>query len=93
MYKILKGKLAVPADLALNPGPSRGTKVTEQRLTVQNARTTNWNKVPQSSVLADSEASYRSKMTGQVPQARTPFVRYPDWGPGQVNFQMQNQIQ
>ena len=81
IYKILNGKMAVPADsmdILLNPRPVRGSNANQQRLIVQRARTTefknsfslrtpDWNAVPQSTVSAETEASFRSRLTGQTP--------------------------
>jgi hypothetical protein len=82
MYKVLNNRVAVPADsidLVLNPRPARGIDANQQRLLVQRARTTefknsfslrtvpDWNAVPQSIASAETEASFRSRLTRQTP--------------------------
>ncbi len=82
LYKILNGKVAVPADtvdLVLNPRPTRGTSANQQSLAIQHARTVefknsfslrtvpDWNKVSQTIVSAESVASFQTRLTGQVP--------------------------
>ena len=108
LYKLLNGKAAVPADtvdLVLNPRPTWGTSPNQQRLAIQCARTVefknsfslwtvpDWNKVSQTiAVSAESVASFRTRLTGQVPKAPNPcWCDAPVWGPWQLLIQIQIQ--
>ena len=82
MYKILNNKVAVPAesvDIVLNTRPVRYTDTNQQKVVTKRAKNEQfkrsfiiktipeWNALSQAVVSADSEASFKSRLTGQTP--------------------------